>query len=216
MVRLESSGNRKQKSLHRAQQSIHRAAGSWRKTAEYNEKRDGIKGTLTERNGGVGREVWILKRLMGVEDGDEGTCRDALTLRDLQTAKMSELLRLNRRNFGQMSPPAELKYADLDSHKAKKIHKFKSSSDKAMLRREIVRFHREDFPVFTPKPRAPRLRPSSRCDKIQLEDPEFEALSPLNQFIFRQSVRFTRKGGLKAQHRYARSMITLTPAPNPQ
>lgn len=199
-----ASFRHKRKMLARAHRFAQRSQVPWRHQSQYSAKRDHIRSALTDRHASVQeKESLLLQQLLGAtktirEPTDPA---EAFSYKDLLSARMTKLLSWNKRDFGQAFSTTSLKFAEKLPGEDRKIHRFKVASDDVMLKREIIRFRRQDLQALSraiPPPAVPvdrEKRPESHIGEAQ-----FLALSPLNQFILRQRQKFQPKSYPRHKH----------------
>lgn len=185
-----SSLRYKRKQLVRAHRQAQKAPVPWRHQSHYSTQRDRIQGALSDRHASVQeRESQLLQHLVGTSN----TRLEAFCYKDLQTARMAQLLNWNKRDFGQVFSNTKLKLVSTPTLD-RKVTKFKHLSDDAMLKREIIRYRREDLKSLSksiPPPAVPEDK--QKQPEIQIAEAQFLALGPLNQFILRQQQKFQPK-----------------------
>lgn len=202
MSRFLHSLRRKQRSLVRAHRQAQHQQCSWRNQPQYSVKRNDIKEAISDRNNQVKeKEAQFLQYIVGLSDSRKNSSEDlqcatvteGLSLKDLMSSRMTHLLSINKRDFGHTyaSTPLRLMAATPVPPKKPKI---KLQSDNVMLKREIIRFKRQDLLLATqniPPPAVPQSR-----DVVMppvLDDKQLAGMSPLNRFIFKQRQRFQPK-----------------------
>jgi hypothetical protein len=119
---------------------------------------------------------------------------------------MKQLLSWNKRDFGQVFSSATLKFAEKLPGEERKVHRFKVASDEVMLKREIIRFRRQELQAISraiPPPAVPVDK--ERKPESIIGEAQFMALSPLNQFILRQRQKFQPKSLSLRKHRRSQS-----------
>ena len=170
----------------------------------YSAKRNGSYSIQTGRFARVKeKEAQMLQSIIGFSESPKSsfslgmpasTLSEGFSYKDLMTTRMSQLLSLNKRDFGQTYSCTPLRLTEKTPNSEKKVTKFKSQSDNAMLKREIIRFRRQDLQQITKRIPPPAvIFGREKTPNFPIDDSQLEAMSPLNRFIFKQRRRFQPK-----------------------